>query len=218
MNNHQLVPPRTSVLGFWQAIGLVLLASLLVTFLDSALKGTVGREKYYLTWPLATITSLSIVILISHRIRPELLRLSHWTPTPADVAVGLAFGSADYGLTRLIERFQPGPLTIDNGHPEILSVLCIVFLGPILEEILCRAFVLRSLVEHTRPLFAVLITGALVASAHESFLLALPGQLGLSAVYVIRKKSMSAAISYHMLANALGYLTLFHSSQLSPIR
>jgi membrane protease YdiL (CAAX protease family) len=205
------------VLGFWQAIGFVLLASLLVTFLDSALKGTVSREKYYLTWPLATIASLSIVILISYRIRPGLITLSQWTPMPADVAVGLAFGGVDYGLTRLIERFQPGPLTIANGHLEFLSVLCIVFLGPVLEEILCRAFVLRSLLEHTRPLFAVLITAALVASAHQSFLFALPGQLGLSAVYVIRKKSMSATISYHMFANALGYLTLFHS-QLGTIR
>jgi len=199
------------VLGFWQAIGLFLLASFLVIFLDSALQGTVGKQAYYLTWPLATIVSLSIVILTSYRIRPALLRLSHWTPMPADVAVGLAFGCADYGLTRIIERFQSEPLTAGNGHSGFLSALCIVFLGPILEETLCRAVVLRSLLEHTRPLFAVLITGALAASAHESFLLALPGQLGLSAVYVIRKKSMSATISYHMLANALGYMTLFHS-------
>jgi membrane protease YdiL (CAAX protease family) len=88
------------------------------------------------------------------------------------------------------------------------TMLCLAVLAPVLEEIFCRGFILRSLALRTSRLVAFLIVSVLVSVLHPVFWEALPRQMMISLVYFATGNSLAASILCHVVLNLCIFLPI----------
>lgn len=136
--------------------------------------------------------------------KPHIYRMSRWRVKWQDVILGIASGFSVRLLQQLIFRLRGESFPAADRHA--LAIVSVVILGPILEELICRGALLRSLLASFQPLFAILLTTCIVAAFHAEFFWAFPGQLILSALYVVSNKSLPSTIICHITMNALTYV------------
>jgi membrane protease YdiL (CAAX protease family) len=200
-----LVNEKYSELGFWQAVLFVPFSSLLTTFIGYLARPHWGNTSEN----ISPVISMLLCILLIRFIWPNALILAGWTNSLTDILSGVTVAIVLNFTFRLSHRL--GWLTgkFDPESQSVFAITCVVFLIPILEEVVHRGVILRSLSNYVSPWAAVALTSLLVAGAHISFFLAIPGQLAFSAIYLLRQKSLTASIACHIVFNALVYVELF---------
>ncbi len=102
-------------------------------------------------------------------------------------------------LITLMERYK------------IFAIISVVIFAPILEEILCRGFILRGLLSHTTPQKAILWSSIIFAVIHLNPWQAIPAFIfGLLIGWVYwRTGSLILAIFMHAVNNGISIIILF---------
>lgn len=155
-------------------------------------------DKY---WYYDSTFSFLIVLSVVFYTRPRLFALSRWHPRWTDFAIAVPIGALIPAMVWLMLR-EPVDIPLSHALP-VTSILPIVCLGPIVEEVLCRGTVLKSFQSYLPLTVAVILTALLVSFAHRHFWTVLPSQLMLSILYVALGDSMPASISAHVTNNAV---------------
>jgi membrane protease YdiL (CAAX protease family) len=146
--------------------------------------------------------SLSLVICFVLAQRPRLLMMSRWRPRIIDLLVGISCGLAVESLVLLLVS---NPVKF-LGPPSLSvhSLLGVAILGSILEEVLFRGVLLKSLRSIMPTTAAVALVVLLSLPGHPSHILsALALQLTFSIVYITMGDSLVAAMAAHISANLL---------------
>ena len=161
-----------------------------------------GSQSLFAFWFVDAAILQTIMFLVVFCLRPQIWRLSQTQPKLEDLAwlaVGFVFNSL--------------PITTDLGPAYIFAdvpkwlygvVLCLYI--PILEEYISKTVFLRSLRLRVPTAVALFCVTLMTAIEHSSFLQAVPLQLLLCIVYVVRKNSLSASIACHIGANIAAFL------------
>jgi membrane protease YdiL (CAAX protease family) len=167
-------------------------------FISALHSHVLGSSPYsfYYDAPLSVVMVIGIVLCQ----RPRLLALSRWVPRPGDLAIAVPVGLLIAGGVWLL---VPNQSKFVLPHASLIPV---VFIGPVAEEVLLRGVFLRSLREHEPLPVAVLMVTLLAAIMHVSFWFAVPTQLALSIVYLAMGNSLAASIAVHITINATGFL------------
>jgi membrane protease YdiL (CAAX protease family) len=188
-------PPFYSIGGILLLYLLLVLCFVLVKTVHESVWPTTFDRYWYYDSTLSFLVVLSVVLYS----RPRLFAFSRWHPRWTDFAIAIPVGALVPAMLWLVVREHPDTLRLD--HLPLTSVLPIVCLGPIVEEILFRGAVLKSLRSYL-PLTAAVFLGALLVSlAHRHFWMVLPSQLMLSILYVAMGDSMPASIAAHVTNN-----------------
>jgi len=190
----------------WQAIGIFISAAVVITTIEfvqfsaADLELHTARKYHYLD----SIVVLGLVSVFIGFNKPRLYRMSRWGVKWQDVIWGIGSGISVRLLQQLIFRLQGE--SYPAAERNVLAIVCVVVLGPILEELLCRGVLLRSLLANFQPIVGILLTTCIVAAFHAEFLWAFPGQLILSVLYVASNKSLPSTMICHVTMNALTYV------------
>jgi membrane protease YdiL (CAAX protease family) len=190
----------------WQAIGIFVFAALALSTIEFAQFWAANPDldtvrKYHHIDSIVVFGLASVFIGLN---KPHIYRMSRWAVKWKDVALGIILGLSARLLLQLMFRVRGEAIPAPDRHA--LAIVSIVLLGPILEELICRGALLRSLLANFHPLFAILLTTCIVAAFHAEFFWALPGQLILSVLYVVSNKSLPSTIICHITMNALTYV------------
>jgi membrane protease YdiL (CAAX protease family) len=136
----------------------------------------------------------------------------------------LLLAVAIFGAEKLIgidthQAQQLGFSSSVSGYALVLTCISLVFIPPIVEEILCRGFLLRGLMNSMRIRWAAVITSMLFAVAHLQFGSGEPllwaaaidtFVLSLVLVYLrIKTGSLWPAIGLHAIKNSLAFVAIF---------
>lgn len=117
--------------------------------------------------------------------------------------------------------FLTAPLNLSDGgmmaqfeamKSSVPCVLLLTVLGPLVEELVFRAGVLRSLLQSRwHPSWAILTTAALFAVAHGNLMQALPALVSgsLFGVYYYRSGGLRLPLMAHILNNTLAVLAMY---------
>lgn len=99
----------------------------------------------------------------------------------------------------------------DNLHSLIIAGVLVVIIGPILEEIFFRGFILRTLCDRAGLIFGSVVSAGLFAVLHMPWQNMIPVFiLGLIInSMVIKSKSLWPAIGFHVLNNAIAFVVQF---------
>lgn len=205
-SDHSSLRFHRRLYGPWQAIGIFVFAALALGALEFVQFWGVDPDldtarKYHHIDSIVVLGLVSIFVSLN---KPHIYRMSRWGVKWQDVILGIAAGFCVRLLQQLMFRVRGEAIPAPDRHA--LAAVSVVILGPILEELICRGALLRSLLAKFHPLFALSLTTCIVAAFHAEFLWAFPGQLILSALYVFNKKSLPSTITCHMTMNALTYV------------
>jgi membrane protease YdiL (CAAX protease family) len=188
--------------------------------------GTIGWTLQYLNrWfsPSTAIDNLPLDVAIGNVAAvvffflkwPEMFARSRVRPLLSDLATGLLAGYAGANIAAALagrSAFE-NYWIFTNPHRK-LTILCVALIAPTTEELIYRAGILGLLLERTSTLWAGVITITLAAVMHDSFWMAFPGQILLTATYLIRGRSLSSSIIAHVTWNSLIFfpslLIVFH--------
>lgn len=154
-------------------------------------------------------------------------RRSDWTAFPMGLGLQVIFGMLLQPFLRLLDTDEPAQElieTIDQTEGVLVwlaIVIGVVFLQPVLEEVLFRGVLLRALLRRTGPTPAVLWSGALFGAVHVFGtglgLSAIPTIVGLSglgfllSIQALRHGSLGRPILTHMGFNLLTVVALMVS-------
>ncbi|MBW1605095.1 CPBP family intramembrane glutamic endopeptidase [Lactobacillus sp. Sy-1] len=129
------------------------------------------------------------------------------------------FSTAMVGLSTVI--FHQSQSSNNVAIQSLLSsnslVLCvmmvgIIFLSPILEELVFRGMIVDGLFPNAKLIWPMLVSGAAFASAHafsNPFLFLVYGGMGAGMVFIYRKTgTLKANIFFHMLNNTLASISI----------
>lgn len=114
----------------------------------------------------------------------------------AVIAVGAGLVGAI--LSGLIQRIV-GAIAFPRLDPFTLTVVLVI--GPVVEELFCRGFMLNGLLLKHSATTSVLISAVLVAGWHESFWPALAVQLIISILFLKFRRSLAVSALAHIVAN-----------------
>ena len=162
------------------------------------------RDSYY-----ASVITISAIGLLIVALRPKLMVLSDWRLRPRDIVLAAI---APILIQSLLMLFDGNPSTT-FVDPTPKRIFFIALLGPAAEEILCRAIVLRSLVERTSRILAVLIASGIISTMHESIPRAFVQQTCICIVYIATDYSIFASILFHVLLNSFVFFPLIATFQ-----
>jgi membrane protease YdiL (CAAX protease family) len=202
--NFTTVKSKSPVFGPVGVLLLYLSFHLVLFAIIIAQRALLGRSAFSHYWYYdSSLASLLVVLVILSR-RPHILSLSRWRPRWTDVTFGASLGVLSAALPLFfaanIDRYI-GP----SAFPQS-SLLYVVLIGPVLEEIVFRGTFLRSFETYWPRWAAVLAVALLAAFAHSDYGIALLGQLVLSVVYVSLGDSIVGSIIAHVCSNAFVYL------------
>lgn len=152
-------------------------------------------------WYYDPVVSLSVVVFVIFIHRARLLGISRWRPRWMDFIVGGTVGILLPSILWLAVR-DPARSLGFKVMPE-RSIVPIVFLGPILEELFFRATCLKSFEGYMPKIPAILLCAFLVALGHHNSWVAFPQQVALSIIYVTLGDSLPASIAAHITSNAV---------------
>lgn len=94
------------------------------------------------------------------------------------------------------------------SHLPYTYMVCAIVAMPVLEEMFCRAVLLKSLKSRMPQAFAVILVSVAFSAVHPLFIEALPRQLSLCLVYLLLGDSICASILFHVTMNAVPFLPL----------
>lgn len=189
-------PPFFSIGGVLLLYLLLTLCTVVITSIHEVVWPASFEKYWYYDSTLSFLFAASIVFYL----RPGLIALSRWRPRWSDCAVGIPLGILVPTILWLAIR---NPVDTLRLHPlPLASILPIVCLGPIVEEIVFRGTVLRSFKSYLPLTVAILLATFLVSLIHPHFWAAMPIQLTLSVLYVAMCDSMPASIVAHIANNA----------------
>ena len=146
-------------------------------------------------WYLESVIELLAVDLVLLAYRPGLLLLSRWRLSLKDVRIAVGAGLFWVTVVALAHTHKQG------FGPAF--VVCIVIVVPILEEILMRGALLRSLLGRRRNWLMVAVVALVAAFLHEVFVTTFLAQCILGFVYLECGCSLGASIMCHMTMNAI---------------
>lgn len=187
--------------------GIVLLWYLLTLFILQ-LSVTVhtqllGAENFRRYWPYDSAVALGVVVCAISFYRPGIIRLSRWKFQWSDLVIGITVGV----LMAWVKLMLTSPEVFKAPLPHS-ALIPIVFLGPVLEEILFRSIFLRSLLFRFKPLTAMLLVTVIAAVPHGSFWMALVPQLMFCVLYVRSGYSLFPPIACHIVSNTILYFPI----------
>ncbi|MDP3452736.1 MAG: CPBP family intramembrane metalloprotease [Bacteroidales bacterium] len=98
-------------------------------------------------------------------------------------------------------------LLVQINENKIISFISVVIFAPLLEEILCRGVILRSLLKHTTPLKAIVWSSVMFGVMHMNPWQAIPAfMIGLLIGWIYwRSGSLWSAIFIHFINNGFSY-------------
>lgn len=178
------------------------IAGAIVGLIEIALTGITPKYS-----PLLSAVTLVLYLPLPIAVRPRILLLSHWTLRLRDFVIAV--------VSPLLIQFIPLLFVADPKEYftklTVGIVTCAVVLVPLLEEVLIRGIVLRSLLARSSSVIAILLTSALFSLLHPNFWESLPRQILLSLVYTATDFCLSASIVAHMVSNAVIFLPFLAS-------
>ncbi len=146
---------------------------------------------------------------------PEMFALSRIRPRLGDLITGLLIGYAGANIAAaLVGRvaFENDWIFIDPHRK--LTIFCTALVAPLTEECIYRGGILALLLERTSTVWAAAITVTLAGIMHNSFWIAIPGQVLLTIAYLVRGRSLASSIIAHATANSVIFvpslLIVFH--------
>lgn len=139
-----------------------------------------------------------IAVALIVKQRPTIFSASVLRPRWPDLPLALIVGYVDVNIRFLL--LEP-PFTLGFDAP-LKMILVIVFL-PIIEELICRGAIVRSLIQRMHIVWAILLSSALFSLAHIAFWPAFAAQVFLSLIYIVRNRSLAASLMYHVITNCL---------------
>src|SRR6202035_1245647 len=139
--------------GPWQAIGIVVFTGLALTTIEVVQFWGVDLDldtarKYHHIDSMVVFGLVSVFIGLN---KPHIYRMSRWAVTWKYVALGIILGLSDRLLLQLMFRLRGEAIPAPARHA--LAIVSVVILGPILEELVCRGALLRSLLANFQPVF-----------------------------------------------------------------
>jgi membrane protease YdiL (CAAX protease family) len=155
-------------------------------------------------WYWVSIFSLAPVLVALLVFRPNILLLSRWTLKARYIVIAVVPILLIQSVTLYTVKDGGSYLMRPSPGP----IFCILIAGPVLEEVLFRGFILRSLVGRMNVVAAVLIVSVLMSFSHAVFWQALPRQIILSTVYIVCDYSLTASILSHIVLNLIPFLPL----------
>lgn len=152
-------------------------------------------QRYNLLW-FVVAGALTIALIIHQK--PRILTASNFGLRWLDIPVIALVGYLDANLRFLV--LTPPFVLGFHSPPKMMLVIAIL---PILEEVICRGVVLVSLLPRMHIAWAILMTSVIFAVSHVDFWPALVGELFMSLIYVLRRRSLTASLLYHMFCNTI---------------
>lgn len=208
----------------WNLVLLMIFAGSILAYLTNFAIGLIFPQSKgwveMLTYPLIFVPPL---LLILHSTKQSLA--GHITPVPVNEP---HFGSIGTFLSFTLIlplvfalNYITEPLTMWMGVPEFIevfmrqihenkisSLLSVVIMAPLLEELFCRGIILRGLLTHTTPLKAILWSSFIFGIMHLNPWQAIPAfLLGLFMGWIYWKThSIWSVIYIHFINNGFSYL------------
>jgi membrane protease YdiL (CAAX protease family) len=186
------------LLLLWAFLGVILA---LIQFPSTKEAMAVGE------WCRFTIPPTAIVLFCSGIARPRLLLLSNWRLTWRDVPLTMVPPILLQAIPMFFARDAAEYFSF-FGSASLSTMFCVAAVGPVLEELFCRGFILRSLALRTSRLVALLIVSVVVSLIHPAFWEALPRQIMISLVYFATGNSLTASILCHIILNSFVFLPI----------
>jgi membrane protease YdiL (CAAX protease family) len=187
---------------FYGIMGVLLLCLLLgaVIFLVVRIHESQLPATFRTYWYYDPVVGFLLVVLFVLFQRPRLLALSRWRPKWTDIAIGIVLGIA---VPLILWLSVQDPIRSLGFRPMLgTSLIPVICLSPVLEELLFRATFLRSFESYFPKVVAILLSAMLVSLIHPHFLVALPLELISSLLYVVLGHSLPASITAHIANNA----------------
>ena len=205
-----------TVFSIWQEVA--------IAALSRVSDGAIPRDltMHPASWGLVDLVALGTVMVLGTAIARAplrdafpLRRFSPWViPALVSVALGSSFLASE--VDNLIRVVLPMPAWLETlfddmfggGRGLVATVLYVVVLGPVLEELMFRGLVLHVLLRRFSPWVAIVISSALFAAIHLN-----PWQAssafwgGLVLGWIaIKTRSLWPCVICHALFNGLSYL------------
>ncbi len=104
-------------------------------------------------------------------------------------------------LANLAAGLQARVGVLEFPNRDRLTVVLLVVIAPVVEELFVRGIVLTALLRKYSVVPAVLATAVLIAGVHDSFWPAFVGQVILTAVFLAFRRSLTASMITHVVGN-----------------
>jgi membrane protease YdiL (CAAX protease family) len=98
--------------------------------------------------------------------------------------------------------------TVVYAHLSPFTIVLMVVLGPIVEEVFLRGLLLELLLQRHSVVTSVIISSILTAFDHESFWPALAGHLFLCFIYLRFRRSLVMSSATHIVGNLLASIPM----------
>jgi membrane protease YdiL (CAAX protease family) len=143
----------------------------------------------------AAMLTISIVVFIKFPAQRRRLSLR---ASPASIVAAVVIGFLGANAVAAVQLEIGG---LEFPSHDSFSIVTLVILVPVAEEMLVRGIILNTLLVRQRLYIAVAISCILSASSHESFWSALCGQLILSITFVYFRRSLTVSAAAHSFLN-----------------
>jgi hypothetical protein len=100
-------------------------------------------------------------------------------------------------------RFLAVEPPLERGFGSPLDMTLTIAILPVIEELICRGVILRSLLTRLDVVWAIVLSSVVFSLFHIAFWPAFIGEIFISLIYVIRRKSLAVSILYHVAGNTL---------------
>ncbi len=162
-----------------------------------------GTDNFRRYWPYDAEAGLSVIVCAISLYRPRIFRLSRWRPGWASLGLGLAVGIPLAWVQFLLASPEAFKSQLPSG-----SMLPVVLLGPILEEILFRGMFLNSLQSRLNSVTAIVLVTAMAAFLHNDFWMAILPQFLFCILYVSLERSLFASVTCHIVSNMIRFFPI----------
>jgi membrane protease YdiL (CAAX protease family) len=184
----ECVYSTAGVLGIWLLWGVV-------TELLSRVEFGLFSESFDHLGYLASFVSGIITIGLVVRQKPKIFQFSSFHFRWSDLILGPAAGYVSLNLVLLI--MKPPFAVVWPGYIYLLLLIP----APVVEELICRGVILRSLLHRMDVFAAILLASGLAAAFHLEFLTTFLGQSIVSIIYVVRRRSLAVSMLVHVSSN-----------------
>lgn len=191
----------------------------LSVFLELTFPHSLSVLAFFLIQSVALLVPLQILVIQKYQLSNSDLGFKKfsWGKTIASIILGyLSFLAVAYGLSILetvLETRIPGFEQQESALSMIglddyaigVTILMVVIIAPLVEEIFFRGFVLRTLLTRYRPVVASLLSAAIFSASHLEFrsftALFILGYI-INQIY-LKNRSVWPCVFFHMINNAI---------------
>lgn len=191
---------KDSSMSTLKIVGLFLCAYFLSYLCDHAFLAIMpssGIDPYYIagaSWTLSMVFVGALVFIWKPDVARHLSFKTSILSAFIAMVLGLLIANAAVAIQSAVGKVAFPPR-------DMLTIALVIIAGPIVEEIFFRGIILESLLRRNASISSVLISAMLIAFAHESFWPALFGQVMLSSLYLLFRRSLLISIIAHIFSN-----------------